>query len=73
MGDWVKISLELNGKCIAARQFLLYSLNHNIHELRVYAIPRNGNGVEAWKPEEWEKIFEMEAVLNYIKLLTTKM
>ena len=41
--------------------------------MKSYNMPGNTHGVEDWKPEDWEKIFEMEAVLNYTKLLTTQM
>ena len=65
--------MELNGTRIYSRLSLLYCIGHNIIVTKYYNMPGNTHGVEDWKPEEWEKIFEMEAVLNYTKLLTTQM
>ena len=40
--------------------------------MKSYTMPGNTYGVEDRKPEDWEPLFEMEAVLNCTKLLTTQ-
>ena len=35
-------------------------------------MPGNNHGVEDWKPEEWETLFDIEAMLNCTNLFTTQ-
>ena len=71
-GECVKLCLYLNGTRISARQSILYFIGINIFGLKSYTMPGNTHGVEDWKSEEWETLFEMEDVLNCTKILTTQ-
>ena len=71
-GECVKLCLYLNGTQISEQKSILYFIGINIFGLKSYTMPGNTHGVEDWKSEEWETLFEMEDVLNCTKILKTQ-
>ena len=71
-GEWFNICLDLNGNFISPRQSIFYSTGRNIIFLKSFTMSGNTHSVEDQKPEYWETLFDMGAVLNCTNILTTQ-